>query len=155
MEMMNYKLLIAALFLSFYLVVPLTQATDIHYCDKKGDYAVKVTGVDISPYPVARGKAATFSISAIAGEAIEGGKMVIDVSYFGWHVHSETHDLCAETSCPVSTGDFVVSHSQVLPGFTPPGSYSLTMKIFDANKNELTCIGFNFDIGFASSLADS
>lgn len=56
-------------------------------------------------------------------KAISGGKLVIDVSYFGWHIHSETHDLCDETSCPVSTGDFVVAHSQVLPGFTPPVSY--------------------------------
>lgn len=54
--------------------------------------------------------------------AISGGKLVIDVSYFGWHIHSETHDLCEETSCPVSVGDFVVSHSQILPGFTPPVS---------------------------------
>lgn len=58
----------------------------------------------------------------LIGEAISGGKLVIDVSYFGWHIHSESHDLCSETSCPVSTGDFVVSHSQVLPGFTPPVS---------------------------------
>lgn len=57
-----------------------------------------------------------------AAEAISGGKLVIDVSYFGWHIHSETHDLCAETSCPVSIGDFVVAHSQVLPGYTPPVS---------------------------------
>lgn len=57
------------------------------------------------------------------GKEISGGKMVIDVSYFGWHIHSETHDLCGETSCPVSTGDFLVSHSQELPGFTPPVSH--------------------------------
>lgn len=59
------------------------------------------------------------------GAEIAGGKLVIDVSYFGWHIHSETHDLCEETSCPVSTGDFVVSHTQVLPGFTPPVSNNL------------------------------
>jgi len=47
---------------------------------------------------------------------------VIEVSYFGWHVHSETHDLCTETSCPIQTGDFLVAHSQVLPGYTPPVS---------------------------------
>lgn len=47
---------------------------------------------------------------------------MIDVSYFGWHIHSETHDLCGETSCPVSVGDFVIAHSQVLPGYTPPVS---------------------------------
>jgi hypothetical protein len=57
-----------------------------------------------------------------AGEALSEGKLVIDVSYFGWHVYSETHDLCGESSCPISVGDFVIAHSQVLPGFTPPVS---------------------------------
>lgn len=82
---------------------------------------------------------------------------MIDVSYFGWHIHSETHDLCGETTCPVSAGDFVIAHSQVLPGFTPPGSYTLKMKMYDGNKHELTCITFGFDIGLGSSgsVADS
>ncbi|KMT11554.1 hypothetical protein BVRB_5g108710 [Beta vulgaris subsp. vulgaris] len=75
----------------------------------------------------------------------------MDVAYFGWHIHSETHDLCNESSCPVSTGDFVISYSQVLPIFTPPGSYSLTMKIQDSNKHQLSCIAFDFSIGFGSS----
>ncbi|XP_041028126.1 putative phosphatidylglycerol/phosphatidylinositol transfer protein DDB_G0282179 [Juglans microcarpa x Juglans regia] len=154
MEAFRFKLL-TPLLLSLCLVVPLTLATDVKYCDKNADYAVKVTGVEIIPYPVARGKPATFSISASSGKAISGGTMVIDVSYYGWHIHSETHDLCGETSCPVSTGNFVVSHSQELPGFTPPGSYSLKMKMYDADKNELTCIGFDFEIGFGSSVADS
>ncbi|GAU28825.1 hypothetical protein TSUD_21620 [Trifolium subterraneum] len=90
-----------------------------------------------------------------AGQALSGGKLLIDVSYFGWHVYSETHDLCGESSCPISVGDFVIAHSQVLPGFTPPGSYTLKMKLFDGNKNELTCITFGFDIGFGDSVADS
>ncbi|KAE8661230.1 putative Glutaredoxin family protein [Hibiscus syriacus] len=142
------------LLLSLILVLPLAVAKDVKYCDTQAEYDVQVQGVEISPNPIARGKAATFSIAATTGAAINGGKLVIEVSYFGWHIHSETHDLCDETSCPVSTGDFVVSHSQVLPGYTPPGSYSLKMKMLDANKHELTCIGFDFNIGFASSVAD-
>lgn len=35
------------------------------------------------------------------------------------------------------------------------GSYSLKMKMYDADKIELTCIGFDFEIGFGSSVADS
>ena len=35
--------------------------------DKKADYDVKVSAVDITPYPVARGKPASFSISATTG----------------------------------------------------------------------------------------
>ncbi|KAH7511266.1 hypothetical protein JRO89_XSUnG0213300 [Xanthoceras sorbifolium] len=196
MEMIKYKL---AIVLSLCLTVALTQATDVNYCNKKA-YAVKVKGVDISPFPISRGKETTFSISATAvldvpylpcalktytqntpthiimciyiqkphmygefsdmektyhlDEAISGGKLVIDVSYFGWSIHSETHDLCDETSCPVTSGDFIVAHSQVLPGFTPPGSYSLKMRMLDGNKHELTCITFDFSIGFVS-VADS
>lgn len=56
---------------------------------------------------------------------LSGGKLVIDVSYFGIHVRTEEHKLCEETSCPVSIGDFVISHSEVLPGFTPPVSHSI------------------------------
>jgi len=149
--------LIAALLLSLCVLLPLTHAVskDVSYCDKKADYSVKVRGLDIDPYPIARGKPASFNIAATTGEAISGGKLVIDVSYFGWHIHSEDHDLCSETSCPVSIGDFVVSHSQELPGFTPPGSYSLKMTMYDGNKHALTCIAFDFDIGFAASVADS
>ncbi|MBA0596655.1 hypothetical protein Gorai_013466, partial [Gossypium raimondii] len=95
--------------------------------DKQGEYDVKVQGVEISPNPIARGQPATFSIAATTGAAIDGGKLVIEVAYFGWHIHSEIHDLCDETSCPVSTGDFVVSHSQVLPGYTPPVSLKLML----------------------------
>ncbi|XP_030531856.1 putative phosphatidylglycerol/phosphatidylinositol transfer protein DDB_G0282179 [Rhodamnia argentea] len=155
--MMKSKLIVLALcaIASLAQAAAAATTTEVTYCDKKTEYDVKVQGVEISPNPVARGRTATFSISASTGLAISGGKLVIDVSYFGWHIHSETHDLCSETSCPVSTGDFVVAHSQVLPGYTPPGSYSLKMKMYDGDKRELTCIGFNFDIGFASSVAES
>ncbi|KAK4776146.1 hypothetical protein SAY87_024107 [Trapa incisa] len=136
-------------------VVHVAEGTDVSYCNKITEYDVKVSGVEISPNPVARGQPATFSISATTGEPIIGGKLVIDVSYFGWHIHSETHDLCSETSCPVSEGDFTVSHSQVLPGYTPPGSYSLKMKMYDTTGRELTCIGFDFSIGFISTISDN
>lgn len=79
--------------------------------------------------------ASRFDCAFYTDKAISGGKLVIDVSYFGWHIHSETHDLCDETSCPVSTGDFVVAHSQVLPGFTPPVSYIFFINIHFLKEN--------------------
>ncbi|CAH8312671.1 unnamed protein product [Eruca vesicaria subsp. sativa] len=129
-------------------------ATDVHYCEENAEYEVKVKEVNISPNPIARGEPATFTISATTGRGITGGKLVIEVTYFGWHIHSETRDLCDETTCPVETGDFLVAHSQVLPGYTPPGSYSLQMKMLDAQKKELTCIKFSIDIGSVPSVAD-
>lgn len=62
---------------------------------------------------------------SFVGQAISGGKVVIDVSYFGVHVHEETRDLCEEIPCPIAAGNFVLSHAQSLPGFTPPVSSPL------------------------------
>ncbi|KAL1196928.1 MD-2-related lipid-recognition protein ROSY1 [Cardamine amara subsp. amara] len=132
----------------------ISQAIDVHYCEENAEYEVKVKEVNISPNPMAPGEPATFTISANTGRVISFGKMVIEVSYFGWHVHSETHDLCNETTCPIKTGDFLVSHSQQLPVYTPPGSYLLKMKMIDEQKKELTCIKFSFDIGLRASVAD-
>ncbi|WVY97857.1 hypothetical protein V8G54_030008 [Vigna mungo] len=151
MEILSSKFVF---FSTLCLLCAFTNAADVRYCDKNADYDVEVKGVEISPDPVVRGQAATFSIAATTGKELSGGKLVIDVSYFGWYIHSETHDLCDETTCPVSIGDFVIAHSQVLPGFTPPGSYTLKMKMIDGNNHELTCITFGFNIGFGSSVAD-
>ncbi|KEH41864.1 putative ML domain, phosphatidylinositol/phosphatidylglycerol transfer protein [Medicago truncatula] len=154
---MEKKMITSKLFFFFstlFLLQAFTDATDVHYCDKKASYDIEVKEVQISPDPIARGRPATFTISATTNQTLSGGKVLIDVSYFGWHVYSETKDLCGESSCPISVGDFVLAHSQVLPGFTPPGWYSLKMKMYDENNNELTCITFDFYIGFGSSVAD-
>ncbi|KAK1586523.1 hypothetical protein Q3G72_003417 [Acer saccharum] len=139
---------------SFFLLFSSIEARGIKYCDKKGDYPVKVQEVEISPDPVVSGNPATFNISASTVQALSGGKVVIDVSYFGVHVHKETHDLCEETSCPISSGNFVLSHTQSLPTITPPGSYTLKMTMTDKNKQKLTCITFNFKIGIGSLVSD-
>ncbi|CDP10579.1 unnamed protein product [Coffea canephora] len=135
------------------LLVPSTSAasTTVRYCDKKAQYAVKVSGVDITPYPITRNKKTTFKIAASTDATISGGELVIDVSYFGFNVRTEKHNLCNETSCPVTAGDFEIAHSQVLPGYTPPGSYTLKLKLSDANKQLLTCINFDFSIGFVAT----
>ncbi|XP_004506242.1 uncharacterized protein [Cicer arietinum] len=139
------------LFLSSFLVQ--AQIT-FKYCDKKADYAVKVTGIEILPNPVVSGDPANFKISATSGKAISGGKVVISVSYVGVPVHSETIDLCKEVSCPVANGNFLISHTQTLPSITPPGPYSLKMTLKNDNGELLTCIKFNFKIVFGSFLSD-
>ncbi|KAK7263486.1 hypothetical protein RJT34_31077 [Clitoria ternatea] len=127
---------------------------NFRYCDKKADYAVKVSGIQISPNPVVRGDPATFKISATSGQAIHGGQVVIRVSFFGVPVHTEKIDLCKEVSCPVANGSFLLSHSQKLPAITPPGSYALEMTLKDDKDELLTCIKFNFKIVFGSLVSD-
>jgi hypothetical protein len=43
------------------------------------------------------------------GKTIEKRKLVIDVKYFFFYVHSEPRDIYGETSC-LATGDFMLSH---------------------------------------------
>ncbi|XP_006291915.2 MD-2-related lipid-recognition protein ROSY1 [Capsella rubella] len=131
--------------------LPSLHATSFSYCDKRLD-PVKVTGIKISPDPVVSGKAATFKILGSTGEDISGGEVVISVYLFGIPVHTETHDLCDETACPVASGNFVLSHSQTLPSITPPGTYTLKMTIRDKNGGRLTCIKFKFKIELSSSV---
>ncbi|KAL8517561.1 hypothetical protein ACS0TY_015716 [Phlomoides rotata] len=148
MAMMQMKVLGCLIFALCLLVPQLSaKSTEVKYCKKK-NYPVQVTGLDIDPYPISKGKNTTFKISASTDEAISDGKLKIDVTYIWFHVRTEEHDLCKKTACPIPVGDFVVSHSQELPGYTPPGSYSLEMRMLDGNKNELTCITFDFSIGF-------
>ncbi|CAN6314970.1 unnamed protein product [Urochloa humidicola] len=124
-------------------------ATAVEYCKKGRDYPVKVSGVEVVPDPIVRGEPATFKISASTDKNITTGKLVIDVAYFIFHVHSETHNFCDETSCP-ATGEFVLASKQTLPSFTPPGSYTFTMKLLGDSNEELTCISFGFSIGFVA-----
>ncbi|XP_015690250.1 MD-2-related lipid-recognition protein ROSY1-like [Oryza brachyantha] len=145
-------LLAAAAALLVVLLPAPAAATDVEYCKQGRDYPVKVSGVEIVPDPVISGQPATFKISASTDKSISKGKLVLDVKYFFFHVHSESHDLCDETSCP-ATGEFVLAHEQTLPSITPPGSYTITMKLLDDANKELTCISFGFSIGFLSPLS--
>lgn len=90
------------------------------------------------------------SFHEFSDKTIKTGKLQIDVKYFFFSVHSETRDICGETTCP-ATGNFVLSHGQTLPSFTPPGSYTITMKMLGDNNEELSCISFGFSIGWVAS----
>uniref|UniRef100_A0ACD5U8S6 Uncharacterized protein n=2 Tax=Avena sativa TaxID=4498 RepID=A0ACD5U8S6_AVESA len=135
------------------LLLPSASAvTDLEYCNKHKDYPVKVSGVEIVPDPVERGVPATFKISATTGGTITTGKLVIDVKYFFFNVYSETDDICTKTACP-ATDKFKLSHSQTLPSVTPPGTYTITMKMLGEKDEELSCISFKFSIGLFSPVA--
>ncbi|KAI4304790.1 hypothetical protein MLD38_040259 [Melastoma candidum] len=136
--------------LSFALILPsVAQGTTIKYCDRTVDYAVKVRDVGISPNPVEPGKPTTFDIYASSDQALPKGKVVIKVLYHGILLRTETHNICEAMSCPIASGEFTLSHTQNLPAFAPPGLYTLKITMEDdENNQQLTCISFNFRIGF-------
>jgi len=145
-------LALALLAVACILLPSASAVTEVEYCNKHKNYPVKVTGVEIVPDPVQRGVEATFKISASTDRTITKGKLAIDVKYFFFNVHSETDDICEKTACP-ATADFELSHSQTLPSITPPGSYTITMKLLGEKDEELSCITFGFSIGFLAPVA--
>ncbi|XP_035835972.1 putative phosphatidylglycerol/phosphatidylinositol transfer protein DDB_G0278295 isoform X2 [Helianthus annuus] len=150
MEITQIKLFIVLLYILSMMATSI-HAKDFKYCNKRKEYAVTVSGVEIIPDPIIKGKETSFVISAFTDKPLSEGEVVIGVAYFGWSVYSETGDLCANISCPIPAGDFTISYTQLLPTIAPPGSYTLTLKVKDGNKSELTCIKFDFSIGFFTS----
>ncbi|KAL0558952.1 hypothetical protein IC582_003541 [Cucumis melo] len=133
------------------LLFPVIFAAKFEYCDRRGNYPVKVDELEVSPDPVKSGQPATFTVSASTEKNLSGGKFVVEVSLFGLHIHSESHDLCEETSCPIAPGKFSLSHSQSLPPFTPPGSYVVKIILRDSKNQQLTCISFKLKIVFGDA----
>eukprot|EP00249_Psilotum_nudum_P007076 c20294_g1_i1 orf=391-858(-) len=116
------------------------------YCSLTANYKVKVQDVVVDPDPVVRGSVALFRIPAFSSVPITGGKVVIEVFFIGIPVRREIHDLCSKTSCPVAPGEFILSNSQALPGYTPTGRYQLEMRLLSEENDLLTCIRINFRI---------
>ncbi|XP_021279113.1 putative phosphatidylglycerol/phosphatidylinositol transfer protein DDB_G0282179 [Herrania umbratica] len=154
MELVAQFKLTIVLFFTIFSLLAYNQAQNVTYCDGSRHYAVNVQKFEVSPDPMLVGRPATFTISASTSQPISDGRVVIDVSFLGLHVHTETRSLCEEASCPIAAGNFKLSHSQTLPVFTPPGSYALQMILNDQNNLELTCIGINFTIGTAALASD-
>lgn len=70
------KTIVCFFFWGVYLVVLVacTLDQDLIYCytctDKKNSYDVKVSGVEITPYPIERGTETTFTITASTGRIV-------------------------------------------------------------------------------------
>ncbi|XP_022754216.1 phosphatidylglycerol/phosphatidylinositol transfer protein-like [Durio zibethinus] len=155
MEILAQFNIILVLFFTVFLLSACNQAENVTYCNDSRHYIVNVLSFEVSPDPMLVGRPATIIISASTSQPISDGKAVIDVSFLGLHVHTETRDLCEEVSCPVAAGNFVLSHSQTLPVFRKQGSYTLQMTLHDENNLELTCIRIKFIIGNASFASNS
>ncbi|XP_027333142.1 putative phosphatidylglycerol/phosphatidylinositol transfer protein DDB_G0282179 [Abrus precatorius] len=131
------------------------QASTFKYCDQNAEYDVKVKGVAILPDPVVRGEPFTFKIAAHTGEPIPSGDLVYQITYAGIESEPATfhHDLCEEAPCPVPAGNFMLTHTELLPTVTPPGTYNVNLTFKDQNGKQLTCIVFPFKIGAESSVS--
>lgn len=128
----------------------ITKTSSWNLCSSKS-YAVNIQDVVIKPDPVVAGDLATFTIPAYANEEVDGGTVVVTVSFHGIKVHTEKDDLCSKAACPIK-GEFTLNNSEALPSYTPPGSYKLKFQVLDKSGKEMACASVSFSIVWQSEL---
>ncbi|CAI8586550.1 unnamed protein product [Vicia faba] len=133
------------------------ETQNLKYCEKNVEYAVKVSSVEILPDPVVRGEPFTFKIEAYTDEPIHSGDLIYEISYAGIEAQPAIfyHALSEETPLPVRPGRFLLTHTELLPPVTPPGTYNVKLTFDDEGGDQLTCIVFPFTIGAKSSVSVS
>ncbi|XP_058744961.1 uncharacterized protein LOC131617716 [Vicia villosa] len=131
------------------------ESQNLKYCQKNVDYAVKVSSVEILPDPVVRGEPFTFKIQAYTDDLIRKGNLIYEISYAGIEGQPAVfyHDLSEETSLPVRPGHFLLTHTELLPPVTPPGTYNVKLTFDNKDGGVFTCITFPFTIGAKSSVS--
>ncbi|KAL5101664.1 hypothetical protein RYX36_005991 [Vicia faba] len=92
-----------------------------------------------------------------ADEPIHSGDLIYEISYAGIEAQPAIfyHALSEETPLPVRPGRFLLTHTELLPPVTPPGTYNVKLTFDDEGGDQLTCIVFPFTIGAKSSVSVS
>ncbi|KAI5433662.1 uncharacterized protein LOC127117986 [Lathyrus oleraceus] len=131
------------------------ESQNLEYCQKDVGYAVKISSVEILPDPVVRGQPFTFKIEAYTDAPIHSGDLIYEISYAGIEGKPAIfhHALSEETLLPVRPGSFLLTHTELLPPVTPPGTYNVKLTFDDNDGDQLTCIIFPFTIGAKSSVS--
>ncbi|XP_060671954.1 uncharacterized protein LOC132803304 [Ziziphus jujuba] len=83
--------------------------------DKKAEYDVKVKAVDISPYPIARGKPTTFSISATT-DPVTAGLDGFHLSLAKGHCSKNVTQQCTVRGLGCSCSFCRETYGERLPG---------------------------------------
>ncbi|GAV72175.1 hypothetical protein CFOL_v3_15664 [Cephalotus follicularis] len=150
MEMINYKHIIVALFLSFCMFFSLIAADNFYYCDGSDGSFVSFDRVVIS---FDKGQIVTFKMHATTNAEFPFDNAIVkfDVSSSSPALPnlSERHKFCEVTNCPLPVdGPFVITYSPFSPFFnyfeTLRGK--LTVTITGPNNDVHVCIKSDFAI---------
>mmetsp|Transcript_21845 Transcript_21845/g.42428 ORF Transcript_21845/g.42428 Transcript_21845/m.42428 type:complete len:170 (+) Transcript_21845:365-874(+) len=112
----------------------------------QGATELSLWNVTMSPFPVQVGKDFTLTLDTTNDNVITGGTFKTDVYLVGVPVYSETDDLCSKHTCPLNVGNVTLGITTYLPGVTPPGWYSLTIRGTDQDGLPSLCADIKFTI---------
>lgn len=119
------------------------QSIDYKLCPEAKVQNVDFSEINITPFPLQKGKKADFEITGTAKVAINQKYIQIAVYQSGKDIYN-THVGGPATAAAGSTYDYSLTYG--LPSIVPKGTYELHMSIIGSNGDSYGC--FLFDVVF-------
>jgi len=121
-------------------------AQDVTNCGSDTD-DIAINSISMSPDPPVRGQNLTLVVDGDVKTEVDGGKVTLEVYMSGIKIYTNDWDLCTTfgswVNCPVPTGAFHRSVSEVFPSFVPPGHFTGKIFIVDTSGRPVACAAFD------------
>jgi len=129
-------------------IAPLVALTSVPFTSC-ADGEFTTSGLDVTPWPPARGKSAIITAKGNLKSQITSGTYEIDVTFDGLSVLKSTGDICKfapEVTCPTAPGALTLSHSLAVPLLAPSGTYAITAKGLQQDGKTVFCLNSSFKL---------
>ncbi|ORX51887.1 MD-2-related lipid-recognition [Hesseltinella vesiculosa] len=120
-------------------------AVTYSFCSTGATDPLKISSVDLSPYPAVPGNSITLSAVGTSTATVNSGaSAVVTVSTGGFTLWSATYNVCTDltinATCPIAPGTYSLSKTITVPSILPAGTYTMQVSAKNADGSELTCI---------------
>jgi len=125
---------------------PIPGDSPVVLCSDPAKDLVTIDKVDIDPNPPVAGKTLHIEASGTVKERIEEGSTLFVEVKLGYIILiKKTFDFCeqiknVDMECPIEEGPITVIKDVELPSEIPPGKFLVTAKLFNQNKEQITCL---------------
>ena len=104
-----------------------------------GTGAFQINSMSLLPDPPIKGENTTMTITFTnPGDVVTAGVAKYSFNYNGLP-YSESHDLCSQTECPITTGEHIVTSSALWDG-SLSGKLSTTIQWINPSNALLLCV---------------
>ncbi|KAI8451654.1 ML domain-containing protein [Phakopsora pachyrhizi] len=116
--------------------------------------AITIKSFDVEPDPPKAGKNLTVTASGTVNQVIEDGAYADVTVKLGSFIKllQKTFDICEELTksdtnlrCPIQPGDYDIAQTVALPREIPPAKYTVQVRAFTANDEDLACADLMVD----------
>ncbi|KAH7334395.1 ML domain-containing protein [Rhizoctonia solani] len=121
---------------------------------------VQIKSIEVSPDPPKPGQDMTVTVVATSiKEITEGAYADVTVKLGLIKLLNKRFDICeearnanADVQCPVKTGEHTVVQTVALPREIPRAKFTVDVRGYDANEDDLVCVKLNVDFMLGHNL---